>query len=313
MTMSDFNRDELRRALRDTADHRRDGLGPIVEATRGLNFTRSLSRRRFFIAGGATVSFAALVAACGGSESAGIARLGDAPTPNKLVEADVTDIALLRTATSLEHNAIFVYEAVARAGVLSGDAAEIAKRFLDDHRSHAEATASLTTALGGTAYSKPNPRLQSIYIDPALTLILGDEETGVPAADDPAADVLALAYALETIAGATYQAYVPLLDDKSLRAAAMGIGDQEARHAALLGVVLNPGRLVSSMGLPIAAEYQEDTDSPAAAYASPSAFGTQAPVPVTLGASGETGTRTTVNLETPSLNSMIYEYLDNEG
>ena len=57
----------------------------------------------------------------------------------------------------------------------------------------------------------------------------------------------------------------------------------------------------------------EDTDVPAVAYASPSAFGTQAPVPVILGAANESGIRTTVNLETPSLNSMVYEYLDAEG
>lgn len=313
MTMNDFNRDELRRALRDTGDNSSNSLDAIVRATSGMNFSRSLSRRRFFLGTGATVSFAALVAACGGSEKTGIARLGNAPTPNELVEADVTDIALLRTASSLEHNAIFVYEAVAEAGLLSGDAAEIAKRFLADHKSHAEATASLTTELGGMAYTEPNPRLQSIYIEPALKLIVGDEASGIPATDDPAADVLALAYALETIAGATYQAYVPLLDDKALRAAAMGIGDQEARHAALLGVVLNPSRLVSSFGLPLSAEYQEDTDVPAVAYASPSAFGTQAPVPVILGAANESGIRTTVNLETPSLNSMVYEYLDAEG
>ena len=312
MTMNDFNRDELRRALRTPSDHDTDAFGSIVKATSGLNFARSLSRRRFFVAGGATVSFAALVAACGGSESTGIARLGDAPTPNKLVEAEVTDITLLRTATSLEHNAIFVYEAVASAGLLTGDAAEIAKRFLDDHRAHAEATASLTTDLGGKAYTQPNPRLQSVYIEPALKLIVGDEATGILPTDDPAADVLALAYALETIAGSTYQAYVPLLADKSLRAAAMGIGDQEARHAALLGVVLNPARLVSSMGLSIAAEYQEEGETQTA-YASPSAFGTQAPVPVTLGAANESGIRTNVNLETPSLNSMVYEYLDAEG
>jgi len=313
MTMNDFNRDELRRALRTPADHGTDALGSIVKATSGMNFARSLSRRRFFVAGGATVSFAALVAACGGSESTGIARLGNAPTPNELVEADVTDITLLRTATSLEYNAIFVYEAAAEAGLLSGDAAEIAKRFLDDHRAHAEATASLTTELGGKPYEQPNPRLQSIYIEPALRLIVGDEAAGVPATADPAADVLALAYALETVAGATYQAYVPLLADKSLRAAAMGIGDQEARHAALLGVVLNPDRLVSAMGLSIAAGYQEDAESMASAYASPSAFGTQAPVQVTLGAANDGGIRTTVNIETPSLNSMVYEYLDAEG
>lgn len=311
--MNDFNRDELRRVLRTSNEHSNGALESVVRATSGLDFGRSLSRRRFFLAGGATVSFAALVAACGGSEKTGIARLGDAPVPNKLVEADVTDIALLRTATSLEHNAIFVYEAAIDAGLLDGDAAEIAKRFLADHKDHAAATAGLTTDLGGKAYNEPNPRLQSIYVEPALKLIVGDEASGIAPTDDPAADVLALAYALETIAGATYQAYVPLLDDKSLRAAAMGIGSQEARHAALLGVVLNPSRLVSSFGLPIAAEYQEDTDVPAVAYASPSAFGTQAPVPVTLGAANESGIRTTVNLETPSLNSMVYEYLDAEG
>ena len=230
-----------------------------------------------------------------------------------MVDAAVTDIALLRTATSLEHNAIFVYEAAIDAGLLDGDAAEIAKRFLADHKDHAAATAALTVDLGGKAYNEPNPRLQSIYVEPALALIVGDEAKGIAPTDDPAADVLALAYALETVAGATYQAYVPLLDDKALRAAAIGIGEQEARHAALLGVVLNPTRLVSSFGLSVSAEYQEDTDVPAAAYASPSAFGTQAPVPVTLGAANESGIRTTVNLETPSLNSMVYEYLDDEA
>ena len=122
--------------------------------------------------------------------------------------------------------------------------------------------------------------------------------------------MLALAYALETIAAATYQAYVPLLTDPALRAAGMGIGDQEARHAATLGVVLNPDRLVSSFGLSLPAQYVEDTDVALPAYASPSAFGTQAPVPVVLGKANESGIRTTVQIETPSLNSMVYEYLD---
>lgn len=288
----------------------------IVKATQGADFApalqSSLSRRRFFIAGGATISFGALLAACGGSTSTGIARIGEAPEKTELVDAPVTDIALLRTATSLEHNAIFVYEVVAAAGLLSGDAATLAARFLSDHKAHADATASLTEKLGGKAYNEPNPRLQTIYIEPALKLITGDDASGIAATDDPAADVLALAYALETIAGSTYQVYVPLLADAALRGAAIGIGEQEARHAAVIGSLLNPTRLVSSFGLSIAAEYQEDTDVPAAAYAVPSAFGTKAPVPVTLGAANESGIRTSLNLETPSLNSMVYEYLDGE-
>ena len=288
----------------------------IVKATQGADFgpalQSSLSRRRFFIAGGATISFGALLAACGGSTTTEIARIGNAPEKTELVDAPVTDIALLRTATSLEHNAIFVYEAVAAAGLLSGDAATLAARFLSDHKAHADATASLTEKLGGKAYNEPNPRLQSVYIEPALRLITGDEASGISATDDAVADVLALAYALETIAGSTYQVYVPMLADPALRGAAIGIGEQEARHAAVIGSLLNPSRLVSSFGLSIAAEYQEETDVPAAAYAVPTAFGTKAPVPVTLGAANESGIRTSLNLETPSLNSIVYEYLDGE-
>lgn len=288
----------------------------IVKATQGADFgpalQSSLSRRRFFIAGGATISFGALLAACGGSTTTEIARIGNAPEKTELVDAPVTDIALLRTATSLEHNAIFVYETVAAAGLLSGDAATLAARFLSDHKAHADATASLTEKLGGKAYNEPNPRLQSVYIEPALRLITGDEASGISATDDAVADVLALAYALETIAGSTYQVYIPMLADPALRGAAIGIGEQEARHAAVIGSLLNPSRLVSSFGLSIAAEYQEETDVPAAAYAVPTAFGTKAPVPVTLGAANESGIRTSLNLETPSVNSMVYEYLDGE-
>ena len=297
--MSHSNRQELQ------------ALTKIVRATQGADFgsalQTSLSRRRFFLAGGATISFGALLAACGAGESTGIARLGDSVPDNALADVEVTDVVLLRTATSLEYNAIYVYEAVASAGILSGDAATLAARFLSDHRAHAEATSSLTEKLGGKAFAEPNPRLQTIYVEPALKLIVGDTSSGIEPTADPVADVLALAYALETIAGSTYQAYIPKLSDPALRGSAIGIGEQEARHAALIGSLLNPDRLVSSFGLSIATQYREDTDVPALAYAVPTSFGTLAPAPVILGAANETGTRTTVNLETPSLNSLIYE------
>lgn len=286
-------------------------LAKIVRATAANPAAAAaLSRRRFLIAGGATITFGSILAACASETDTGVARIGNAPEKAELVDAPVTDIALLRTATSLEYSAIFTYEAA--AGLLSGDAAILATRFLDDHKAHAEATAKLTESLDGTAWEKPNPRIQSVYIEPALKLITGDAASGIEPTDDPVADVLALAYALETIAAATYQSYVPLLTDPALRAAGMGIGDQEARHAATLGAVLNPNRLVSSFGLALPAQYHEDTNVALPAYASPSAFGTQAPVPVVLGKANESGIRTTVQIETPSLNSMVYEYLDGE-
>jgi len=63
--MSHSNRQELQ------------ALTKIVRATQGADFgsalQTSLSRRRFFLAGGATISFGALLAACGAGESTGIA------------------------------------------------------------------------------------------------------------------------------------------------------------------------------------------------------------------------------------------------
>ena len=110
---------------------------------------QNLSRRRFLLASGATVSLGALISACGGGGSkSGIARVGLAPDPAKLPTAEVTDVTLLRTATSLEYNAIFVYEAAKDAGYLSGDAAKLAARFQADHKEHAAATASLSMAAG---------------------------------------------------------------------------------------------------------------------------------------------------------------------
>jgi len=180
--MSHSNRQELQ------------ALTKIVRATQGADFgsalQTSLSRRRFFLAGGATISFGALLAACGAGESTGIARLGDSVPDNALADVEVTDVVLLRTATSLEYNAIYVYEAVASAGILSGDAATLAARFLSDHRAHAEATSSLTEKLGGTAFAEPNPRLQTIYVEPALKLIVGDTSTGTEPTAEPVADVL---------------------------------------------------------------------------------------------------------------------------
>jgi hypothetical protein len=41
----------------------------------------------------------------------------------------------------------------------------------------------------------------------------------------------------------------------------------------------------------------------------PGAFGPLTPIPVTLGAKNADGSRTTLNLETPSLNSLAYDYV----
>jgi rubrerythrin len=303
------------------------------------------NRRQFLRAGGLTVATGALVAACGDSGSdRAIPRVGTVPSTTALPPGDVTDVVLLRTATSLEYTALYVYDAVASLGVLPRNAAAIADQLADDHRRHADLTADLTTEIGGEEFRCPNPRLQRVYIEPAMRLILGsaaaaevlglDEVEGdeIPASNDAVTDILVFAQALESLAAATYQSLVVALNDKALRPQAMTIGGEEAQHASLLGIVLNPEQLVnvdglsvpeaasppttvaSAVGLPTTVVTPDVTEAPATAgaipvYAVPSTFGLLSPVQLQLGAPNESGIRTTLNLETPSLNSLAYEYL----
>ena len=79
-----------------------------------------VTRRQAFKIGGLTVSFAALVAACGddiqGDSSPG--RVGYAPPITDPPEYVVDDAVLLRTASSLEYSAISVYEQALEIGGL---------------------------------------------------------------------------------------------------------------------------------------------------------------------------------------------------
>lgn len=303
------------------------------------------NRRQFLRAGGLTVATGALVAACGDSGSDGaIPRVGTVPSTTALPPADVTDVALMRTATSLEYNALYVYDAVASLGVLDDATSAIAEQLAADHRRHADLTADLTLELGGEEFRCPNPRLQRVYVEPAMRLILGSkaatellglaapEGDEIPPSDDAVADILVLANALESLAAATYQSLVVKFNDKALRPQAMTIGAEEAQHASLLGIAINPAQYVNvdgvalpaaaapattmapASGLPTTVASPDATEAPAApvalpVYAVPSTFGLLSPVQVQLGAANESGIRTTVNLETPSLNSLAYEYL----
>jgi len=259
-----------------------------------------INRRQMLGLSGAG-ALAAFLAACGKqagvTESANIRALGvteDLPgLPNEVID----DVVLLRTAASLEYNAIDTYEAALGLGVFTGAfaaAGDIAKRLRDDHRGHADAINGLVTQLGGKPFTCGNPRLNEIYISPALALINEADN------ENPALDVVVLAHALENLAAQTYQGVVTLLSDKSLRQAAMSIGQDEARHAAVLAQALNPG--IAGV-LP---SVNEATGKPNVATV-PGAFGPLTPIPVTVGPVNADGTRNSLILETPSLNSLAYD------
>jgi hypothetical protein len=264
----------------------------------------NISRRDALRVGGLSVFGAAFLAACGKQsgvvESSNILSEGVAPQTTALPEGIVTDVVLLRTAASLEYNAIDTYNAVLEGGLLTGDYAKLTdavKRFRDDHQSHADAVNQLVVALGGKAHTCANARIDSLYIQPAIAFVTEKDNP------DMSKDVVALAHALENLATQTYQSVVASLVAPSLRADAIRIAQDEARHAVVLAQVLNGG--YASVGPTTNAA----TGKPNVASV-PAAYGSLSSVQLQVGTPNVDGVKTALTLETPSLNGLIYDYVD---
>lgn len=235
----DHSRDELRRSLKgiDRANDEAmaaqqralaaafEGDAELTADQRAGMLLGGLARRRFLTLGGFSVATAAVLAACGTSTTpTAVPQEGEAPPTSGLAARPYNDIVLLRTASSLEHNAIAAYEAA--AGVLEGDALNVARLFQAHHTAHAQSLEQQTIKLGGEAYTKANPVVDEKVLQPSLALV------------KTPTDALQLAHALENVAAHTYQTVVPLLSQPALRGAIMSIGSIEARHAAVLAKVL---------------------------------------------------------------------------
>jgi rubrerythrin len=214
---------ELRRAL----DHAEALLG-------------GLTRRRFFRVAGFSVASAAVLAACGKdpATSTNIPQAGLTPVTTALPTRIVDDITLLRTASSLEHNTIDAYQTVL-AQITDAKLRETISLFLEHHLTHAASAEAATKQLGGTAYTEKNPVVDAGIVQPALKLVTDG--------GGQAADIVAFAYALETVAAETFQSFVPLLSKPSLRSAVMAVGGSEARHAAILAALIKDATPVAPM------------------------------------------------------------------
>jgi hypothetical protein len=253
--------------------------------------TTRVDRRTLLRNTGLVVGAGALLAACS-SESTGLARVGVVPDRTTLEDESVTDVVLLRTAMSLEYSAINTYRAAGNAGYLAGNNAAIdaVGLFVAEHQAHAQALAGLVASAGGTPFNQSNERIDSVYIEPALALIAENE--------DPQTDTLIFAHALENLATATYHHYVSWLNDASLRAEAIRIGADEAQHAAAIVHLLKPGLTNVAPSV--------DENGFAQPASVPGAFSSLASIPVALGPENETGQKTTIIMDTPSLNSLAY-------
>ena len=305
-------------------------------------------RRFLAIGGASVATAALLAACGDdGGGDAGVARVGVAPSTTALPEAVVNDVVLLRTASSLERSVMAVYDHVlADAALLDPEYRDLVTRFREDHAAHAEQFEGLTTDAGGEPWTCSNTRFDEVVVTPVMRAISGAEATDtLPArepSDDPKRDVLNFAWGLESMVAATYQSFVPILSTPSLRVESITAGTHEARHAALMAMAITgiPEGYIDPSDLTAAAEAAPSTSAaptstqdiaePAqpdlevgtedtvaeesvgtaipTVYAIPSQFGQLGAITVVVGAPDENGTRLTVRMETPSLNTLVYEY-----
>jgi hypothetical protein len=294
VTRNDISRDDARRARRSADALHREAMGSMHDLLDGAPsvLTGGFARRRFLTIGGLSVSMAAVVAACGKAEpKATVPVAGESPTTTGLPERVIDDVVLLRTASSLEHNAIDTYGTALGLGVLSAGAAELAKMFQDHHREHAAAFETATKAAGGKAFTEANPVVAAKVLGPAVALI-GKSE-------DKAGDLLRLAHALESIAAGTYQALVPALTQPGLRKAAMAVGGVEARHAAVLAKALG-AEIFQDKAAEATTTTAKGAKPTVTLYQVPGAFGLLGAVPVFL--HGETQP----SIDLPGPNSFMY-------
>jgi rubrerythrin len=257
-------------------------------------------RRQLLQGGGLTLSLGVIIAACGDNRGGGTdpGRVGEAPAVEPLAEGVIDDIVLLRTAQSIEYAALDVYTAARELDVLRAEHDTIMQRFVDDHTGHALALGGLITEAGGAEFTCANPWLTGRVIDPILEALQDS--------DDQLRDVLNVAQALESLAGASYQSLVGSLTQPDLRMKIMQIGADENRHAAALAIAVTgaPDGYVDPVllgGTPPAEEPEF-----AVAYAIPSTFGTVSGIPLAAGAPNDEGQRFEINLQTPAANTFVY-------
>jgi hypothetical protein len=241
----DYNKDELRRELRDLdAEHRavmpkwRDSLMRLLVDDKETPadakadvLLGGFNRRRFMRLSGLAVVGGAVLAACGDDEETKSGTAGEtSSTTAAAAGGNMTDKTIARTAASLEIFAVAVYDkAITNAAALkiSDPIAKAAVMFKDHHDQHAKAFNAAAVQLGGQPYNDPNPTAAKAF--EAQIAALKTEQ-----------DVLKFAFALEQIAAQTYQGVGMKLSTPMLRQTAMTVGGVEARHMAILGHFTQP-------------------------------------------------------------------------
>jgi hypothetical protein len=187
----------------------------------------SPGRRQLFKIGGATILGAAVLAACGSDDDTSAGTTTSSTTMGGRVGEDAgMDLALARTAASLEQLAVDTYQTGIDSGLVTtmaiGDAAVL---FQSHHQAHLDALNGAIRDAGGEEVSEPNEAVYEALIKPAVDAATKE------------ADIVKIAFDLENAAAQTYVFAGGTLTVPALRSTIMTIGGIEARHAAVLQVV----------------------------------------------------------------------------
>ena len=265
--------------------------------------TSRFRRRDALKLGGLTISATAFVAACGartGDDAPG--RVGFAPPIEELEDYPIDDAVLLRTASSLEVTAIAVYEAVLDTGLLDADLTALVERLIEDHQMIADQMAELTESVGGVAWECTNPWYMERTIQPLLAAVL--------ASDNPMRDIINTAVVLENVAAGTHQSLTIELEDADAAAATIAAATLESRHSAfIVATARGPEGYVSPL-IDGDGDSPNDVDGVPQKFSVTTRFGSTGQVELVAGAPNENGVRETFIIQTPSLNSWIYNELE---
>lgn len=183
------------------------------------------SSRKAFLRGlggsAAAASFALALAACG-KKKAGGNQVGGAGVGTAAYGQG--DAGIVNFALSLEYLEADFYRLAVASGNLGGRALELAKRFGGEENSHVTTLEGTVRNLGGKPVARPKP---------AFTL-------------DNRDTILATMSQLEAIGAAAYLGQADRIQSKDVLAAALSIHTVEARHAAVISMML--GRPISPDG-----------------------------------------------------------------
>jgi hypothetical protein len=181
---------------------------------------RLLERRHVLGIGGLGLVSCALPWASGCS-----GKSGHRPSGTTSTTLLTTDVSVLRLASSLEHYAVGLYGQAA-ALLHTPALVDAARYFSDQHVEHAGLFERATSDRGGQPFSTANAAVAAQLKQRVDNL-------------STEADFVTLAYDLESWVTATYFTAVGGFRDPRLDAAIMSVATVEARHSAVLGMMLS--------------------------------------------------------------------------